>query len=156
MSAQQPALPQLVYLATLSRHETPVNVVRWHPREELLASSGDDGMIFVWRRGGAAGASGAGAFGGAEESDEGAQEAWHVHAQMRRAREVCDLSWSPSGRYMVTGSLDNCARIWDVAAGQCIQELTHHAHFVQGVAWSPLDDYIATQSSDRYPRRCRD
>ena len=33
--------------------------------------------------------------------------------------------------------------------GKCVYEIAEHNHFVQGVAWDPLNEYIATQSSDR-------
>lgn len=33
--------------------------------------------------------------------------------------------------------------------GKCVRELAEHSHYVQGVAWDPLNEYIATQSSDR-------
>lgn len=34
-------------------------------------------------------------------------------------------------------------------AGKCVHEIAEHSHYVQGVAWDPLNEYIATQSSDR-------
>ena len=33
--------------------------------------------------------------------------------------------------------------------GKCVYEIAEHLHYVQGVAWDPLNEYIATQSSDR-------
>ena len=33
--------------------------------------------------------------------------------------------------------------------GECVFALREHSHNVQGVSWDPLNDYIATQSSDR-------
>lgn len=33
--------------------------------------------------------------------------------------------------------------------GKCVYEIAEHSHYVQGVAWDPLNEYIATQSSDR-------
>ena len=33
--------------------------------------------------------------------------------------------------------------------GKCVQEMTEHTHYVQNVAWDPLNEYIATQSIDR-------
>jgi chromatin assembly factor 1 subunit B len=30
-----------------------------------------------------------------------------------------------------------------------VHEIAEHSHYVQGVAWDPLNEYIATQSSDR-------
>lgn len=34
-------------------------------------------------------------------------------------------------------------------AGSCVHQIQDHSHFVQGVAWDPLNEYLATQSSDR-------
>lgn len=36
-----------------------------------------------------------------------------------------------------------------VHTGKCVHEIAEHSHYVQGVAWDPLNEYIATQSSDR-------
>jgi chromatin assembly factor 1 subunit B len=33
--------------------------------------------------------------------------------------------------------------------GSCVRQIAEHSHYVQGVAWDPLNEYIATQSSDR-------
>ena len=32
--------------------------------------------------------------------------------------DIYDLSWSPDGQFLVSGSIDNTARIWDVQAGK--------------------------------------
>ena len=36
-----------------------------------------------------------------------------------------------------------------ITTGQLIRQIAEHQHYVQGVAWDPLNEYIATQSSDR-------
>jgi chromatin assembly factor 1 subunit B len=36
-----------------------------------------------------------------------------------------------------------------VSQGACVRQIAEHNHFVQGVAWDPLNEYVATQSSDR-------
>ena len=33
--------------------------------------------------------------------------------------------------------------------GSCVHQIQDHSHFVQGVSWDPLNEYLATQSSDR-------
>jgi chromatin assembly factor 1 subunit B len=78
--------------------------------------------------------------------------------------EIYDLAWSPDGIYFITGSMDNVARIYNaqtgkfdpqfrkfllIPKGQLIRQIAEHQHYVQGVAWDPLNEYIATQSSDR-------
>ena len=37
----------------------------------------------------------------------------------------------------------------DNSTGSVIRQVAEHNHYVQGVAWDPLNEYIATQSSDR-------
>lgn len=36
-----------------------------------------------------------------------------------------------------------------MSAGSLVRQIAEHSHYVQGVAWDPLNEYIATQSSDR-------
>jgi chromatin assembly factor 1 subunit B len=82
--------------------------------------------------------------------------------------QVYDLAWSPTGEYIISGSTDNVARIFLVSegdhirpchlgsmvfttsSGKCVSEIAEHNHYVQGVAWDPLNEFIATQSSDRF------
>jgi chromatin assembly factor 1 subunit B len=78
--------------------------------------------------------------------------------------EIYDLAWSPDGSFFITGSMDNIARIYNsstgifawtteklklIEVGTCVRQIAEHSHYVQGVAWDPLNEYVATQSSDR-------
>ena len=65
---------------------------------------------------------------------------------------MVDLCWSPDGHYLVTGSVDNEAIVWDVAKGQKLNYLPGHKGYVQGVAWDPLDNFIVTLATDRVLR----
>ncbi|CAG8766232.1 10932_t:CDS:2, partial [Acaulospora morrowiae] len=49
LAKNQKALPHVAYLSMLKRHTAPVNVVRFSPNGELLASAGDDGVICLWK-----------------------------------------------------------------------------------------------------------
>ncbi|KZT04927.1 WD40 repeat-like protein [Laetiporus sulphureus 93-53] len=143
-----PRPPRVEYLATLNRHSAPVNVVRFSPNGELIASAGDDGMIIIWSPTANPHASSYGSDLTPEELQY-EKEHWKPRTTFRcTTMQVYDLAWSPTGEYIIAGSTDNCARIF-TAEGNCIHELAEHNHYVQGVAWDPLDEYIATQSSDR-------
>ncbi|KAF7309320.1 WD-REPEATS-REGION domain-containing protein [Mycena indigotica] len=137
------------YLATLSRHSAAVNVVRFSPNGELIASAGDDGMVIIW----AQSASPQTTTYGSDLSAEDLQyekEYWKPRTTFRcTTMQVYDLAWSPTGEYLLTGSTDNTARVFAAADGKCVHEIAEHSHYVQGVAWDPLNEYIATQSSDR-------
>ncbi|KAF9420884.1 hypothetical protein BGZ94_009003 [Podila epigama] len=135
------------FLSSLNRHTAAVNVVRFSPIAECLASAGDDGNIILWRP--TENKETVSRF--AESDDDDLErETWRVQSMMRGSlSDIYDLAWSPDGRYIISGSIDNTARIWDVKDAKCIHVLADHHHYVQGVAWDPLGEFIATQSSDR-------
>ncbi|KAF9078455.1 WD40-repeat-containing domain protein [Rhodocollybia butyracea] len=144
-----PRPPRVEYLATLSRHSASVNVVRWSPNGELIASAGDDGMIIIWAQSTTPQPASYGSDLNPEEL-QNEKEFWKVRIMVRcTAMQVYDLAWSPTGEYIIAGSTDNAARVYQAADGKCIHELADHTHFVQGVSWDPLNEFIATQSSDR-------
>ncbi|KAJ6500371.1 WD40-repeat-containing domain protein [Mycena sanguinolenta] len=148
-SGVAPRPARVEYLATLSRHSAAVNVVRFSPNGDLIASAGDDGMVIIW----APSATPQTSTYGSDLSPADLQhekEFWKPRTTFRcTTMQVYDLAWSPTGEFVLCGSTDNCARVFASADGKCMHEIAEHSHFVQGVAWDPLNEYIATQSSDR-------
>ncbi|KAH8596790.1 WD40-repeat-containing domain protein [Bisporella sp. PMI_857] len=133
------------YLATLSRHTQTVNCVRWAPRGDVLASAGDDGVVMLWALDESKSA--VPVFGGDGIEDK---ESWRERHMCRSSgAEIYDLAWSPDAMYFIIGSMDNVARIYNAQTGHLVRQIAEHQHYVQGVAWDPLNEYIATQSSDR-------
>ena len=70
-----------------------------------------------------------------------------------------DLAWAPDASALLSGSIENICVLWDVDAGKSRLRLENHSHFVQGVAWDPARQFLASQSADRScrcgPARCR-
>ncbi|EGW32117.1 uncharacterized protein SPAPADRAFT_61202, partial [Spathaspora passalidarum NRRL Y-27907] len=143
------------YLSTLRKHTQAVNLVRFSPDGTLLASAGDDGTLMLWRL-----CDGIVKDFGADEDedDDDIKESWKVVAQFRSGTsEIMDVCWSPCGKYLVSGSMDNTVRVYqlsigndaDKVTGKLIQSLKSHSHYIQGVYWDPLDEYIVSQSADR-------
>ncbi|KAM0242893.1 hypothetical protein ACHAP5_007146 [Fusarium lateritium] len=131
------------YLSTLSKHNQAVNVVRWAPKGELLASAGDDGNVILW----VPSETPQTAFGSDAPEDK---ESWRAKHMCRSSgAEIYDLAWSPDGVHFMIGSMDNIARIYNAQTGTLVRQIAEHSHYVQGVTWDPLNEYIATQSSDR-------
>ncbi|KIY37293.1 chromatin assembly factor 1 subunit B [Cryptococcus gattii E566] len=140
-----PHPPRVEYLATLSKHTAPVNVVRFSPNGQILASAGDDGNVILWVPSDRPSVT----FGETSE-DLPDKEHWRLQKMLQvTTKHVYDLSWSPDGDYLIAGSTDNTATIWKAVTGECVFALREHMHNVQGVSWDPLNEYIATQSSDR-------
>lgn len=141
--------PRVEYRATLRRHGGVVNCVRFSPKEDLLATTGDDGMVLIWLPSDGPPS----AFGSNFDEDgdaEFAKEHWRLRTMCRASpSEIYDLAWSPSGDALVVGGTDFVARIINVNDGTVIREISEHNHYIQGVTWDPLSEYIATQSSDR-------
>jgi len=66
--------------------------------------------------------------------------------------DVMDLSWAADGSAFLSGSIDNKAIAWEVSEkrrGAMLTQFANHKHFVQGVAWDPLQQFAVTQSADR-------
>jgi chromatin assembly factor 1 subunit B len=140
------SLPKVSHLSTLKRHAGgAVNAVRFDPKGEHIASAGDDGCVIIWVPSDAKDPK------DLDNSTSEDKEFWRVLRTCRSASgtEIYDLAWSPDGRYLIAGAMDNVARIYDARDGQCVRQIAEHSHYVQGVAWDPLNEYVATQSSDR-------
>ncbi|KAI1907023.1 Chromatin assembly factor 1 subunit [Ophidiomyces ophidiicola] len=135
---------KITYLSTLVKHTQAVNVVRFSPKGEMLASAGDDGNVLLWVPSELQTHSRL----GEDRADD--KETWRVKHMCRSSgAEIYDLAWSPDGVFFITGSMDNVARIYNAQTGQMVRQIAEHSHYVQGVAWDPLNEYVATQSSDR-------
>jgi chromatin assembly factor 1 subunit B len=117
---------QVEYLQTLDRHQSAVNCVRFH--DQLIASGGDDGTIIIW---------------------EPKEDEYKVKGVLRGPSDCYDICWSPDGKKIASAGIDATIRIYDTIENKCLFQLPQHQHFVQGVAWDPLNRFLCSQSSDR-------
>jgi WD40 repeat protein len=58
-----------------------------------------------------------------------------------------EVSWSPDGRYVATGSED-ATHVWDAETGSLVHTLFGQTGFVRAVAWSPDSSRLVTGGSD--------
>ncbi|KAL0963435.1 hypothetical protein UPYG_G00306380 [Umbra pygmaea] len=140
------------FLSNLARHTKAVNVVRFCPNSELLASGGDDAAILLWKLNDSKELELAPSF-QEEEDSQLNKESWSVVKTLRgHIEDVYDICWTRDGNFMVSGSVDNTAIMWDVMKGQKLCIFNDHKSYVQGVTWDPLGQYVATLSCDRVMR----
>ena len=137
----------LVEIASdLVRHQKAVNVVRFSPCGEFLASGDDESSIIIWKK---RQETDAPELGGPGDNEVANKESWAVVKILRgHLEDVYDLCWSPDSSSIISGSVDNTAIVWDVQRGTKTI-LDDHKGFVQGVAWDPKNEILATLSSDR-------
>ncbi|KAK4474741.1 hypothetical protein MN116_001866 [Schistosoma mekongi] len=113
-------LEHLTYLASLKRHEKPVNVVRWSPSGDYLASAGDDLFIILWSNqttitGLITSADNSSNLKDEDDDDNAAlnSEIWIPCRSLRRHLEdIYDVCWSPDERALISGSVDHSIIIW--------------------------------------------
>lgn len=85
-----------------------------------------------------------------ENTNEQDKETWIALKILRgHMEDIYDLAWSPDSTSLISGSVDNTARLWNVQKGKSYACLQEHQGFVQGVTWDPKNRYIATLSTDR-------
>ncbi|WFD18443.1 Chromatin assembly factor 1 subunit [Malassezia caprae] len=78
------------------------------------------------------------------------KETWRVRLMTRATtQELYDMAWSPEGDMLAVGGTDFAVRIIQTSTGTVLREVSDHSHYIQGVAWDPLNLFLATQSSDR-------
>uniref|UniRef100_A0A452EUR6 Chromatin assembly factor 1 subunit B n=1 Tax=Capra hircus TaxID=9925 RepID=A0A452EUR6_CAPHI len=133
------------FLSNLARHTKAVNVVRFSPNGEILASGGDDAVILLWKVNDNKEPEQV-AF---QDEDEAQlnKENWTVVKTLRgHLEDVYDICWATDGNLMASASVDNTAIMWDVSKGQKISIFNEHKSYVQGVTWDPLGQYVATLS----------
>jgi len=136
---------ELELAADLTRHQRAVNVVKWSPNGEFLASGDDESVVFIWKQ-----KAENEILNITEAANEQDKEVWITYKVLRgHMEDIYDLCWSPNSQFLITGSVDNSAMLWDVNKGKYTAMLTDHKGFVQGVTWDPKNQYVATLSTDR-------
>ena len=66
---------------------------------------------------------------------------------------VMSVAFSPDGKYVVSGSWDDTARVWEAATGEEVARMTHD-DAVYSVAFSPDGKYVVSGSRGWKPLAC--
>ncbi len=70
-----------------------------------------------------------------------------IVCQIKHDDSVISLAFSPDGKYVVSGSGDRTARVWEAATGKEIARMSHDSR-VTIVAFSPNGKYVVSGSRD--------
>lgn len=146
--------PDIRIRAGLRRHQKSIGAVRFS-HNHMLASGDDDGYIYLWKH-------------KVEDdqqelqqcsvetnaflNDDGFEdlEVWKQQRVLRgHIEDICDLAWSKDGQFLLSGSVDNSAILWDTLKGTKVWCSDLIKGYVQGVALDPHSQYMAALSSDR-------
>ena len=62
------------------------------------------------------------------------------------------VSFSPDGKFIVTGGIDKTVRIWEAEIGSLVHTLTGHTAQITSVSFSPDGKQISSSSRDKTAR----
>ncbi len=128
-SDQKTKIWDLATLQLIRLLETgPLNAMALSPDGRTLATS--DGSVRFW------------------ETKTGKLSGWLTNYTER----VWSLSFSPKGRLLATGGIDQMVRVWDVQTCQPVRQLRGHESEVLAVAFSADGNTLASGSKDRTVR----
>ena len=65
------------------------------------------------------------------------------------SRDMMTVNFSPDGKTLVSGSVDNTIKLWNQSTGEEIRTLKGHDNFVRGVNFSPDGKTLVSGSADK-------
>lgn len=71
-----------------------------------------------------------------------------IKFQVGHSDFITSISWSPHGKYLVTGGADAKIKIWESFSGRVVNTLSKHTGGVTAVSWNPDSRYFASASTD--------
>ena len=150
----------------LEAFKRPIRSVSFNPKRELLATSGDDGVVRVWNLQGQLLAelssyqdsirsvsfspNGQQLAGG---RDDGTVSVWNLQGQLLAEFKghqdiIRSVSFSPDGRRIASAGDDGVVRLWNLQ-GQLLAELKGHQRPVRSAIFSPNGQIVASAGEDR-------
>ncbi len=77
-----------------------------------------------------------------------AEEKPEIFVQMGHFGPIYSVTFSPDGKYAMSGCADNTMKLWDVASAREIRTFRGHSYYVRSVAFSPDGKHVMSGSAD--------
>lgn len=124
----------------LSGHTASIMSVQYSADGQLIASVGDDGVLWLWKR----------------QPDGSFQP--HQSTLAHPASRIWSVAFSPDNRQVATAAIDRTVKVWSLEPnGRLASEpqltLADHEGAVWGVAFSPDGTWLVSTGRDRTIRR---
>ncbi|BFZ55641.1 hypothetical protein PYCC9005_002682 [Savitreella phatthalungensis] len=121
-------------LATLDGHSDSVTGVSFSADGSLLATSGMDGLICVWKVSGGEGA--------------GATVSAELAVELEPGSEVMWATWHPKGNVLVAGTQDGLVWMWNLPKGDVMHTLSGHTGACTYGVWASDGKSLVTCAED--------
>lgn len=153
LSATSSSVTKIDFLTSLTRHDGPVNVCKFSPDGLHIVTAGDSGAVVIYsvpleKRG----------------NSNGKHFWWYltkendltVRIVARHGDGVTDASWSQDSQRFMLSTIDHAVLILEANGPSdwkiIFRNSSNHSHYVQGVAYDPLNVYLASAAADRSVR----
>ncbi|KAK6111172.1 WD domain G-beta repeat family protein [Brugia pahangi] len=134
------------FIANLVGHRTTVNVARFSPDGQFLASGDCDGCIIIWK----IDTNSPNLISPRDDDFPSNVENWvRYKTLLSHDSDICSLCWSPDSKRFAIVSNDESFAIYEANTGRRLWHMRSYRRFPNGVAWDPRGKYIVTMSTDR-------
>jgi WD40 repeat protein len=135
-SSEKSKIEQTALLSECFGHQQYVEGARFHPTENILATSDSGGTIILWNL---------------NETQQGKCNQIHLKINIKQiSGDVYGIAFSPNGKLLAVGNADGTARIWDMA-GNLVDEFPGHEK-IYGVAFTPDSKTLAVTDKSKTVR----
>ena len=136
------------FVANITGHQSAVNVARFSPSGDFLASADSGGTVFIWKL--SLDLPPQTVVSDNVDDFPPNKENWvRLRAPLRHDSDVSAVCWSNDSLYLASVSNDESIVVQNVRTGSRLWTIRSFRRFPNGVVWDPRGKYVVTMSTDR-------